>query len=216
MPVQNSKERKRRYPMKRYGWLVGLMLGSLLAANGCGELGKVDQGRAIQFDKTRGTVTIIRDKKADPQNPDYSHLPPMTYALPKDLNEMGPDPKVGLRMKLDTKNKQVVIFDTAGQNFKTINYTLIDQKENIDKDNPLVFDKAKDKPVVFPIVDRTKKTITLYSKRQKILTTFTVPEEYISLPENTWDSGDEIRIYYKEEGQARRLMNITKTDIFKK
>jgi hypothetical protein len=202
--------------MKRYGWLVGLMLGSLLSAYGCGDLGKVDQGRAIQFDNTKGTVTIIRDKKADPQNPDYSYLPPMTYALPPDPKEMGPDPKVGLRMKLDTKNKQIIIFDQATQSFKTIIYTLIDQKENIDKDNPLVYDKAKDKAITFPVVDRAKKTITLYSKRQKILTTFTVPDEYLALPDHTWDSGDEVRIYYKEEGKARRFMNITKTDIFKK
>jgi hypothetical protein len=202
--------------MKRYGWLVGLMLGSLLSAYGCGDLGKVDQGRAIQFDNTKGTVTIIRDKKADPQNPDYSYLPPMTYALPADPKEMGPDPKVGLRMKLDTKNKQIIIFDQATQSFKTIIYTLIDQKENIDKDDPLVYDKAKDKAITFPVVDRAKKTITLYSKRQKIMTTFTVPDEYLALPDNTWDSGDEVRIYYKEEGKARRFMNITKTDIFKK
>jgi hypothetical protein len=202
--------------MKRYGWLVGLMLGSLLSAYGCGDLGKVDQGRAIQFDKTKWTVTIIRDKKADPQNPDYSYLPPLTYALPTDLKEMGPDPKVGLRMKLDTKNKQIIIFDQAAQNFKTIIYTLIDQKENIDKDDPLVYDKAKEKAITFPIVDRAKKTITIYSKRQKILTTFTVPDEYLALPDNIWDSGDEVRIYYKEEGKARRFMNITKTDIFKK
>jgi hypothetical protein len=202
--------------MKRYGWLVGLMLGFLLSAYGCGELGKVDQGRAIQFDKTKWTVTIIRDKKADPQNPDYSYLPPLTYALPTDLKEMGPDPKVGLRMKLDTKNKQIIIFDQAAQSFKIIIYTLIDQKENIDKDDPLVYDKAKDKAITFPIVDRAKKTITIYSKRQKILTTFTVPDEYLALPDNTWDSGDEVRIYYKEEGKARRFMNITKTDIFKK
>ena len=202
--------------MKKYRWWVGLMLSSLLAAYGCGELGKVDQGRAIQFDKAKGTVTIIRDKKADSQNPDYSHLPPMTYALPEDSNEIGPDPKVGLRMKLDTKNKQIVIFDPASQSFKTVNYTLIDQKEKIDKEDPLVYDKAKDKAIVFPMVDRAKKTITIYSKRQKILTTFSVPDEYLALPENAWDSGDEVRVYYKEEGKAKRFMNITKTDIFKK
>jgi hypothetical protein len=202
--------------MKKYGWMVGSMLTALLLITSCGDMGKVDQGRAIGFDKAKWTVTIIRDKKGDAQNPDYTYLPPLTYALPSDPKEMGPDPKVGLRMKLDTKNKQITIFDTASQNFKTINYTLIDQKENVGKDDPLVFDAAKEKAKTFPVVDKEKKTITIYSKRQKILTTFTLPEEYFALPVNTWDSGDEVRIYYKEEGKARRFMNITKTDIFKK
>ena len=194
--------------------MIGLVLVPILIGLGCGDLGKVEQGRVIQFDKTKWTVTLVRDKQADPQNPDYCQLPPVTFALPADPQEMGPEPKAGLRIKLDTKNNQIVIFDPASQNFKTIQYTLIDQKEKIAKDNPLVLDEGKSKK--FPIIDREKKAITVYSKRQQILTTFTIPEEYFGLPENTWDAGDEVRIYYKEEGKARRFMNITKTDIFKK
>lgn len=200
--------------MKKYCWMIGLVLVPILITLGCGDLGKVEQGRVIQFDKTKWTVTLVRDKQADPQNPDYCQLPPVTFALPSDSQEMGPEPKAGLRIKLDTKNNQIVIFDPASQNFKTIQYTLIDQKEKIAKDNPLVLDEGK--PKKFPIIDREKKAITVYSKRQQILTTFTIPEEYFGLPENTWDAGDEVRIYYKEEGKARRFMNITKTDIFKK
>jgi hypothetical protein len=202
--------------MKKSYWIIALTLMPIMVTLGCGELGKVDQGRVIQFDKTKGTVTLIRDKNADPQNPEYSYLPPITYTLPADPQEMGPDPKVGLRMKLDIQNKQIVIFDTRTQNFKTLQYTLVDQKENITKDDPLVFDKDKDKPKPFPVIDREKKTITLYSKKQQTLITFSLPDEYSALPEYTWDSGDEVRIYYKEEGKARRFMNVTKTDIFKK
>jgi hypothetical protein len=188
----------------------------IMVTLGFGELGKVDQGRVIQFDKTKGTVTMIRDKNADPQNPDYSYLPPITYTLPADPQEMGPDPKVGLRLKLDIPKKQIVIFDTTTQNIKTLPYILVDQKENITKEDPLVYDKEKDKSKNFPVINRDKKTITLYSKKQQTLITFSLPEEYLALPENTWDSGDEVRIYYKEEGKARRFMNISKTDIFKK
>jgi hypothetical protein len=202
--------------MKKNYWIIALALVPIMITLGCGELGKVDQGRVVQFDKNKRTVTLIRDKSADPQNPEYSYLPPMTYTLPVDRQEMGPDPKVGLRMKLDIRNKQIVIFDTAAQNFKTLQYTLVDQKEKITKDDPLVFDKDKDKPKKLPVVDREKKTITIYSKRQQTLITFSLPEEYLALPEHTWDSGDEVRIYYKEEGKARRFMNVTKTDIFKK
>ena len=202
--------------MKKSYWIIALTLMPIMITLGCGELGKVDQGRVVQFDKTKKTVTLIRDKSGDPQKPDYSYLPPITYTLPVNLQEMGPDPKVGLRMKLDIRNKQIVIFDTVAQNFKTLQYTLVDQKEKISKDDPLVFDKDKDKSKKFPAIDREKKTITIYSKRQETLITFSLPDEYFALPEYTWDSGDEVRIYYKEEGKSLRFMNVTKTDIFKK
>jgi len=183
---------------------------------GCADFGTVDQGRAIEFDKEKGTVTLIRDVKHDAKNPDYSFLPPVTYQKPVDPQEMGADPKAGYRMKLDTKKKQIVIFDKAAQNFKTIDYVSIDEQENIDRNHPLVYDKATEKAKKFPAVDRDKKQITIYSPRQKILVTISVPAEYFVLPDYTWDSGDEVRIYFKEPGKALRLMNISKTDIFKK
>jgi hypothetical protein len=93
---------------------------------------------------------------------------------------------------------------------KKISYTLIDQKENVGKNSPLVAGKK------FPIVDKDKKAITVFSGRQRLLVTFSVPEEYMAMPDNTWEAGDEVRIYYKEAGKAARFMNITRTDIFKK
>ncbi len=202
--------------LKNYKLIISILLILPLAfIAGC-EYGKVDQGRVVKIDKDKGTVTLIRDLKNDALNPDYSHLPAITYALPKDPHEMGPEPKAGYRMKLDTKKNEIVIYDPAAQNFKAIPYTLIDQKEGIDKKDPVVLDAATNKAKKFPAVDKDKKTITIYSGRQKILTTFSLPEEYFSLPESTWDAGDEVRIYYKEEGKSLRLMNISKTDIYKK
>ncbi len=202
--------------MRKNYWIIAIALMPIMITLGCGELGKVDQGRVIQFDKDKKTVIMIRDKSSDPLNPDYSYLPPVTFTLPPDPKETGPEPKAGLRLKLDIKNHQIVIFDPASQNFKTIQFSLVDQKEKIDKDNPLVFDKGKDKPKKFPVIDKEKKTITIYSKRQQTLVTISLPEEYFALPDYTWDSGDEVRIYYKEKGQAKRFMNVTKTDIYKK
>ena len=202
--------------INKLSWLLVLTIVPLALILGCGELGKVDQGRVIEFDKDKGTVTLIRDLKADPAKPEYTHLPPFTYEIPKVHAEMGPEPKAGYRMKLDTENNQIIIFDTDTQNFKTIGYKLIDQKEKVDPKDPLVYDKATDKAKKFPIVDRENKTITVYSKRLKIMTTFTPPDEYFGRPDKTWDAGDEVRIYYKQEGKALRLMNISKTDIFKK
>ena len=191
-----------------------LCLCPLIFNAGCGkDVGKVDQGRVIEFDKEKRTVTFVRDVKADPGNPDYSHLPPLTYEMPKDTNEIsGAEPMAGYRIKLDTKKRQVIIYDSVAKNFKTIDYKLIDQKDSVERDNPLVFDKVANKSRQFPIVDKGKKTITVYSRRQKILTTFSVPEDYFAMPDKTWDAGDEIRVYYKVDGKAMKFMNISRTD----
>jgi hypothetical protein len=194
---------------KKLSILTLLAVLPLALVLGCGEMGKVDQGRVIAFDKDKETVTFIIDVKHDPANPDYSGAP-VTFALPKDPAERGEDPKFGKRMKLDAKTREIIIFDTDTKGFKKIAYTLIDQKEGVSKDDPLVAGKK------FPLVDKAKKTITLYSGRQKLLTTFSLPEEYFALPDDTWEAGDEVRIYYKEAGKCLRFMNITRTDIYKK
>ena len=194
---------------KKLNWLILLTILPMALALGCGEQGKVEQGRVIAFDKAKDTVTFIVDTKHDTANPDYSGAP-VTFTMPKDPTERGADPKAGLRMKLDTKTREIVIYDMLTKGMAKITYTLIDQKENVGKNSPLVEGKK------FPIVDKEKKAITVYSGRQKLLVTFSVPDEYLALPANTWEAGDEVRIYYKEPGKAARFMNITKTDIFKK
>lgn len=189
---------------------LALAVAAVIMLTGCDEMGKVIQGRVIAYNKETKTVTFIEDKSLEKGKPEYTLLPPVVYITPEDPNEMGADPSVGNRMKLDVDNNSITIFDTATQQFKTIPYKLIDKKENVGKDDPLVRDKK------FPIVDKYAKSIQIYSKRQKILVTFSLVDEYFALPDTTWASGDEIRIYYKEKGKALRMMNITKTDIFKK
>lgn len=183
---------------------------------GCDEYGKVDQGRVIAFDKEKQTVTVIEDKNMDSQNPDYAILPPHTYTMPTDPAERGADPKIGMRLKLDVDAKIIKIFNTQTQAIEDLPITIVDVQKDIAKDHPLVFDKDKNAAKKFPVVDKDKKTISIYSGRQKMLATFSVPEAYNDFPENTWDAGDEVRIYWKEKGKAIRFMNITKTDIFKK
>jgi hypothetical protein len=202
--------------MRKILWTMATAILLPIFLFGCSEFGTVDQGRAIEFDKEKGLITIIRDVKHDAKNPDYSFLPPVTYQKPVDPQEMGADPKAGYRMKLDTEKNQIVIFDKAAQNFKTIVYFPVDKQENIDRKHPLVYDNATEKAKKFPVVDKDKKQITIYSSRQKLLVTISVPAEYFALPDYTWDSGDEVRIYFKEPGKALRFMNISKTDIFKK
>ena len=176
----------------------------------------MDQGRVVAYDQQAKKVTFIRDKKAETNSPDYTGLPPVTYTMPADPKEMGQEPKAGLRMKLDTQKSQIVLYDPQTQAFKTIAFKIHDLQENVDRDHPLVFDKASGKAKAFPLVDKTKKTVTIYSGRQKMLCTFSVPDEYMALPDSAWDAGDEVRVYYKEDGKSLRFMNISKTDIFKK
>jgi hypothetical protein len=187
-----------------------IIIAALLIMTGCNEMGKVTQGRTIAFDKDAGTVTFIVDKSTVKGKPDYTVLPTVVFKVPTDFHEMGPAPSAGQRMKLDTDKNEITIFDMATGQLKTIAYTPVDKKEKIEKDDALV------KDVKFPVVDRTAKTIQIYSKRQKLLVTLSVPDEYMDLPDQTWAAGDEVRIYYKDDGQALRMMNITKTDIFKK
>ncbi len=197
-------------------WRTLLVALPLVLLLGCTDYGKVDQGRVIKYDPETKTMTFIRDKANDAQNPDYTFLPPVSYVLPDNPAEAGPLPKAGGRMKIDNKKNQIIIFDPATQNFKTIDFVMIDYKENIDKEHPLVFDKDAGKAKKFPVVDKDKKTVTIYSGRQKTLSVIQLPEEYFAMPESTWDSGDEARVYYKDEGKALRYMNVSKTNIFKK
>ena len=196
---------------------------SLVAVAGCVKFGNVDQGRVIAYDKETRTLTMIRDVSPEARDmnidlffPDYTVLPPVKYRLSDDPMESGPEPRAGLRMKLDLVKKQVIVFDPGSQTLKTIDYAVVEQKENIQKDDPLVYDYDSKKARNFPVIDRGKKTITIYSPRQKTLVIFALPESCFDLPDYTWVAGDEVRVYYKEPGIARRFMNVSKTDIYKK
>jgi len=174
------------------------------------EFGQVVQGRVVGYDKAKGLVTVVLDSKQDAKNPDYNTLPPVVFKVPDDPDHMGPEPSVGKRMKLDLEKKLIIIFDDATQSFINIPIEVVDKKTGVKKDNPLVAGKK------FPIIDKEKKTVTVYSGRQQLLATFKVPEEHINRPAETWLAGDEVRIYYREPGKAHKFMNISKTDIYKK
>jgi hypothetical protein len=112
-------------------------------------------------------------------------------------------------LSFDTKNRTIVFFDPTSATVKTVSYLPVDEQDGVSRNDPQVANKK------FPAVDRQKKTVTIYSRRKKILLTFAVPDEYLALPDDTWKSGDEVRYYYKQPGQALRLMNVSKTDVTK-
>lgn len=200
--------------------LVTKLLGlSLLAFAlvGCQEYSKVVQGRVVEYDKEKKVATIIKETSHDRKNPIYDALPPVVFKMPTVPIDMGPEPKAGGRIRLDAKKNEVVVYDPTNKNaFKSIPFTPVEMLDNIDRGHPLVVDPATGKPKSFPIINKEKKTVTVYSPRQKYYATIQVSEEALKLPEHTWVPGDEIRLTYKEDGQAIRFMNITRTDIFKK
>ncbi len=116
---------------------------------------------------------------------------------------MGPAPLAGGLLKLDSKNRRIVIYDRVTQSFRTITYTPLDERHNISKSpGP-------------PVVDRARKTITLYAPKDRSVITFAASSDLLAMPAGTWRAGDVVRYYYKDPAHALRLMNVTKTDLSK-
>jgi hypothetical protein len=182
-----------------------IALASMAAAlllTGCGPLGKVEQGRVIAYDAQTRQVTLIPEAPGGPRSGPGT-LPPVTVEAPLDPNEMGPAPAAGGLMLLNSNKALIVVYDGAAQAFRTIQYTLVAERHNVAKSpGP-------------PVVDRAKKTITIYSAKDRALITFAASADLLAMPTGTWRSGDVVRYYYKTPGQALRLMNVTATDLSK-
>ena len=177
-------------------------IAAALALAGCGPQGKVEQGRVIAYDPQTRQVTLIREA-AGATRSSPGVLPPVTIEAPTDPNEMGPAPAAGGLLLLDAKNRRIVIYDRVTQAFRTIPYTPLAERRNVAKSpGP-------------PVVDRVKKTITLYAAKDRTLITFGVSDDLLAMPADTWRAGDVVRYYYKDPGQALRLMNVTRTDLSK-
>jgi hypothetical protein len=176
--------------------------GAALAMAGCGKQGTVVQGRVIAYDPQARQVTLIGEA-AGAAGSGPGILPPVTIGTPEDPGEMGPAPAAGGLMLVDSKHRRIVIYDRAAQSFRTIVYTPVEELHNIAK-NP-----------GRPAVDRAKKTITIYSAKDRSLITFAASDDLLAMPAGTWRAGDVVRYYYKDPARALRLMNVTKTDLSK-
>lgn len=196
--------------MKIRTLLLTLVVVFSFGLAGC-DFGDVDQGRTIAYDANTKTVTFVQDAKHDQQNPEYNGQV-VSFKLPSDPNEVGPLPVPGGRLKLDVEKKSVTIFNPETKTIEVVPVNILDVQQlgpNA-RNHPLVKGKT------FPMIDKAKGSITEFSPRQRLLVTFTVPENMLNLPPSTWEAGDEVRVYFKQKGQALRFMNITRTNIYKK
>jgi hypothetical protein len=195
--------------MAKRGLLLLLACAPLFFTLACAKPGKVEQGRVIAYDKQNGVVTVIRDSSGGAEKPKNDVLPPIRVKIPQDRSEMGPLPDAGARLLFDTQARKVVFYDRASGTIKTLAYAPVGELANVAKDDPRV------KGARFPIIDKEKKTVTLYSSRDKKLVTFGVTDEFLAMPVEIWKAGDDVRYFFETPGQALRMMNVTKTDVMK-
>ncbi len=182
------------------------VLAFALLADGCGRFGQVNQGRVIQYDREQGLVTFIQDANyREPDRPRFDILPPVTVRVPADPGEMGPAPEAGKLLALDSERRRLSVYDSAARRIRTIPYTPVDERRG------LYGGDARLRTGV-PRIDRQNRTITVYDSRRRLLVTFSVSDEDFNLPADTWKTGDDIRYYSKEPGQALRMMNVTRAE----
>jgi hypothetical protein len=184
--------------------LFFLAAAAALSMTGCGNLGGVEQGRVIAYNRTSGQITLIRDSTGTRMiQPVYDGLPPIAVKSPPDPEEMGPPPQAGKLMRVDLQAREIVIYDTAVNQFRTIHYTPLGERHNVAKGTGL------------PVIDTAKQTITIYCPAEHRALTFAASQELLAMPADTWKTGDEVRYYFKDPTQALRMMNLTRTDLNK-
>jgi hypothetical protein len=170
-------------------------------------LGKVGQGRVVEYDKVRGVMTVVLEsEKPLPGEPRYA-LPVREVRIPEKAGEMGPVPDAGKLLLHTAKTREIVFFDRSSQTLRTVHYTPLSESTAVAGSDERVANRE------LPIVDRVNRTLTLYSPSERILVTLALTDADLALPDDTWKAGDEVRYYYKQPGQALRLMNVTKTDL---
>lgn len=193
-----------------------VLMGLFLTACG-GEYGQVEQGRVVGYDKSTNppTAWVIKDNGIVDRKPEYTVLPAHAFQIPADPGEMGAVPHVGLRLNLDLKKNEIVMYNPETKQFDHLPFELIERHDNVNvrRQHPLVYDAATGKARPFPVVNPAENTITIYSRRQEVLSTIKLSsEDFGKYKTEDWDAGDEVRVYYKELGKALRFMNITQTD----
>ncbi len=166
-------------------------------------------GRVVAYDKDAKKVTFIEDKLAwsNPGRPDFSVLPAKEFVLPADPGDMAP--KAGGRLRVDYEKKEIIIYNPQAKTIDTFAIEVVSKTDSVEPDNALVMEGGKKK--VFPMVDKAKCEVTIYSPRQKNVSTIKVPAKYMELPAAVWDNGNDVKVTYDEPGKATGFTNISKS-----
>ena len=183
---------------------VGLCMGLASPA-----LAADTYGRVVAYDKVAKKVTFIEDALAwaNPKRPEFTVLPPKLVTLAEDPGDMAP--KAGGRLRIDYGEKLITIYNPSTEKIETFNVEVVGITPDVMPDSPLIQENGKMKK--FPVVDKAKAEITIYSKRQNNLATVRVPADYMKLDDAVWDDGHNIKLLI--EGDAgKNFVNISKAN----
>ena len=164
-------------------------------------------GRVVAYDKAAKKVTFIEDSLgwSNPKRPEFTVLPAKEVMLAEDPGDMAP--KAGGRLRIDLEKKEIIIYNGQTKTIDTFAVEIISGHDNIEPGNALLLADGKEK--VFPMVDKAKCEVTIYSKRQKNLSTIKVPQKYMDLPDSVWDDGHNVQLTI-EDGKATKFVNLSK------
>ncbi len=165
-------------------------------------------GRVVAYDKDAKKVTFIADALnwSNPKRPEFTVLPAKEFVLAADPGDMAP--KAGGRLRIDFDKKEIIIYNPQTKTIDAFAVEVVSKTDNVEPDNALVFADGKKK--AFPVVDKAKSEVTIYSPRQKNVCTIKVPAKYMELPAAVWDNGNDVKITYTEEGKATEFVNLSK------
>lgn len=195
--------------MKTRNLILALMLALSFALTACNtDYGKtVKQGRCVSFDGK--VVKFVNDVNVDPRGSAKYEDVLVTFNMPDDPKEKGPDPVAGGLVSLNLDKKQVKVFKDGA--IANVDVEFVgDVKTKVKGHDDLVKGKT------FPMVDAGKNEVTVFVGGT--LATFKIPAGYPA-EASFWQHGDSVRIFFnpdKDKSKALRFMNITKTNIFKK
>ncbi|WP_297670164.1 DUF4881 domain-containing protein [uncultured Desulfovibrio sp.] len=187
------------------------MLGSIALLAGCDLKGGVEQGRCVAFEKGK-SATIVAET-LDMGKGTYNEASKvLTYKLPVAARDMGPTPETGGLLAADPDKGFVLVYDKAAMKVAKLAVNFTDVEKNVDAKHPKVKDKT------FPVIDKSQQTVTVYASGMKALLTFKIPAEAAGYDDSAWKFGNELRVAFlnASKDQALRIMNCTKTSIYKR
>ena len=164
-------------------------------------------GRVVAYDKDAKKVTFIEDALgwSNPKRPEFTVLPAKVVTLAADPGDMAP--KAGGRLRIDYGEKLIIIYNPKTEKIEQFTVEVVSTTPDVMPDSPLINENGKLKK--FPIVDKAKAEITIYSRRQNNLATIKVPASYMELNDAVWDDGHNIKLVL-DGSSGKDFVNLSK------